>query len=55
MDAEAGMWYDALMAVSSLIDEETGQSCFSQTAGGFAGTGGIIGRGQYDSQPERTG
>jgi hypothetical protein len=53
--AEAGMWYDALMAVSSLIDEEPGNPVFHKRRAALLEQGGLSAVAQYDSKPERTG
>jgi hypothetical protein len=53
--AEAGMWYDALMAVSSLIDEEPGNPVFHKRRAALLEQVGLSAVAQYDSQPERTG
>ena len=49
------MWYDALMAVSSLIDEEPGNPVFHKRRAALLEQVGLSAVAQYDSQPERDG
>ena len=53
--AEAGMWYDALTAVSNLIDEEPGNPVFRKGRAALLEQVGLSAVAHYDLKQEGTG
>ena len=53
--AEAGMWYDALMAISNLIDEAPGNPAFHKHRAALLEQVGLSAVAQYDLKLEVTG